>query len=99
MKPWKVITMSEDYTTNTTDRIAEMLGLPESNTGRYIYAVVFIGNTASPYPIDFVVYVFTDGSYINWNIRENWSNDSTARGRTLNISAGTVIKIYKIPLN
>lgn len=99
-KPWKSVTLTESYTTNSTTILAEHFGVPTTGTVGYIYIAIFCNNSAQSYPVDMCAWVVrTDGTtrtQISW--REDWGNVSTSTGRTLNASAGTRVDIYKLPI-
>lgn len=97
----KEVTLEESYSSDNAGlHWAEFLELPLLNdtSDMNLYLIVFEGNEATLiYRTDFeLIFRNGDGTITGYDVRSNRTNVSNLQGRTSHVSAGTVIKVYKI---
>lgn len=98
--PWKTVTLEEDHTRDavgTPTYWKTFFGLDNEDFDNNYFCAFFGNNTASNYACDFILWTNISGSLITLSVRQKWTNAMFTTGRSLYASAGTVIKIYKIP--
>lgn len=102
MEPWKTVVLNQDYldiNTYTDVWWINYLGMPSysDSSDTNIYIACFNGNNAQQYKADFVM-CYAEKHKITQRNGRSQSPIVVDHEYTILATAGTIIKIYKIPL-